>query len=138
LGGCRVLRRHDKILICRELSAVAAPRPLAPGQDVVWDGRFRVALDPAAPEGLMLGALGADASAIAQDPVMAKDEGKSAAPRLPAIIRAVLPALRDAKGVVAVPALGYFKCCRREAGMAACRAEFQPIRSLTGAGFRIV
>jgi tRNA(Ile)-lysidine synthase len=138
LGGCLILRRREKILICREPSAVAAPIPLAPGQEVCWDGRFRVALDPRAPDELLLGALGADASMIARELAEAKEWGKSAALRLPAVVRATLPALRDAKGVVAVPSLGYFKCCRKETKTAACRVEFGPIRSLTGAGFTIV
>jgi len=58
--------------------------------------------------------------------------------RLPAAVRATLPTLRDSKGVVAVPGLGYFKRCREEAETAACRTEFWPVRSLTGAGFTIV
>jgi len=132
LGGCRILRLRGRIYVCRELAAVEAPRPLAPGQETRWDGRFQVALGPAAPAGLALGALGGDAC------VVAREQRKTAALRLPAAVRATLPALRDSKGVVAVPALGYFKGCREEAEMAACRTEFRPIRSLTGAGFTIV
>jgi tRNA(Ile)-lysidine synthase len=137
LGGCLIWPRRTgkeraKILIVREPAAVAEPVPLAPGQRARWDGRFRVTLDPAAPAGLWLGALGADAPAIA------REQRNSGALRLPSVVRATQPALRDAKGVVAVPMLGYFKCCRREAETAACRAEFGPIRSLTGAGFTIV
>ncbi|HEX3972999.1 MAG TPA: tRNA lysidine(34) synthetase TilS [Stellaceae bacterium] len=132
LGGCLIRRWRDQILIVREPAAVAEPVPLAPGQSTRWDGRFQVTLDAAAPAGLRLGALGADTAAIA------REQRNSAALRLPAVVRATQPALRDAKGVVAVPMLGYFKCCRREAETAACRAEFGPIRSLTGAGFTIV
>ena len=132
LGGCVVLWRRGKILVCREPAAVAVPRPIAPGEAVLWDGRFRVALGAAAADGLMLGALGADA------PLIAREQRKSAA-LLPAAVRATLPTLRDSKGVVAVPSLGYFKDCRDEAETAAaCRVEFRPIRSLTGAGFTIV
>lgn len=163
LGGCLILsrrgprRERDKILICREPAVVEASRQLAPGENTRWDGRFRVTLDPAAPAGLALGALGADTPAIARDPLFAQEGGKSAfaqeggksaALRLPSLVRATQPALRDAKGVVAVPTLGYFKCCRREAETEACliefgpsqfcRVEFRPIRSLTGAGFTIV
>jgi tRNA(Ile)-lysidine synthase len=132
LGGCHIRKRRGGILVCREPVAVAAPLPLAPGMAVRWDGRFWAALDAAAPDGLMLGALGADA------PATVREVEKTAALRLPAAVRATLPTLRDSKGVVAVPALGYFKCCREEAWKAACRIEFRPIRSLTGAGFTIV
>jgi tRNA(Ile)-lysidine synthase len=131
LGGCLVLRRRGRILVCREPAAVAGPRPIAPGEAMRWDGRFQVALGAAAADGLILGALGADA------PLIAREQRKSAA-LLPAAVRAALPALRDSKGVVAVPSLGYFKDCRDEAEMAACRVEFRPVRPLTGAGFTIV
>jgi tRNA(Ile)-lysidine synthase len=130
LGGCLILQRRGRILVCRELAAVAAPRPLAPGEAVRWDGRFWVSLADTAPATLTLGALGADGPAIA------RGLRKSATLHLPAAVRASLPTLRDSKGVVAVPALGYFKSCRAEAE--ACRIEFRPIRSLTGAGFTIV
>jgi len=132
LGGCLILRRRGKVLVCREPAAVAAPCPVAPGEALRWDGRFWIALDPAAAEGLMLGALGTDA------PMVAREQRKTAALRLPAAVLASLPTLRDSKGVVAVPSLGYFKSCRDEAEAAACRIEFRPVRSLTGAGFTIV
>lgn len=138
LGGCLILNRRGRILVCREPAAVAAPSPIAPGEALRWDGRFWIALGAAAPERLTVGALGADAPMIAREPMLAKERGKSAALRLPAAVRATLPTLRDSKGVVAVPGLGYFKRCREEAEMAACRTEFRPIRSLTGAGFTIV
>jgi tRNA(Ile)-lysidine synthase len=138
LGGCLILKRRGKILVCREPAAIAAPCPLVPGHTVRWDGRFWVALDAAAPAGWVLGSLGADAPMIAREPLFVKERGKSATLRLPAAVRASVPALRDSKGVVAAPALGYFKCCREEAMTAACRIEFRPVRSLTGAGFIIV
>ena len=132
LGGCLVLRRRGKILVCREPAAIAVPQPIAPGTVLRWDGRFRVALGAGAAHGLTLGALGADA------PKIAREQRKTAALPLPATVRASLPTLRDSKGVVAVPVLGYFKGCRDEAEAAACRVEFWPVRSLTGAGFTIV
>jgi len=132
LGGCLILRRQGRILVCREPAAVAAPRPIAPGEVTRWDGRFWIALGAAAPDGLTVGALGADA------PIIAREQRKSAALRLPVALRASVPALRDSKGMVAVPALGYFKRCRKEAETTACRIEFRPVRSLTGAGFTIV
>jgi tRNA(Ile)-lysidine synthase len=131
LGGCLVLRRRGKILVCREPAAVAAPQPIVPGQAVRWDGRFQVALGAAAANGLMLGALGADALLIAR-------EQRKTAALLPAAVRAALPAVRDSKGVVAVPSLGYFKDCRDDAEKAAYRVEFRPVRPLTGAGFTFV
>lgn len=133
LGGCLVLRRRGRVLICREPAAVAAPLVPVPGRAAAcWDGRFRIELEAGAPGGLSFGALGAAAATIAR--------GRPAAvlARIPAAARASLPALHDAKGVVAVPALGYFDENRKEAMMAAYRMQFRPTRSLTGAGFTIV
>jgi tRNA(Ile)-lysidine synthase len=132
LGGCLVLPRRGRILVCREPAAVAAPVPVRPGPEIRWDGRFGLGLDDAAPAGLWLGALGRDSAAVA------RDCGDAAVAAIPAAARPSLPALRTAKGVVAVPALGYFKRCSQEAMTAARRVRFRPNRPLTGAGFTIV
>jgi tRNA(Ile)-lysidine synthase len=131
LGGCLIVPRRGRVLVCREPAAVAAPMSVPPGATRCWDGRFQLVLDAAAPAGLSLGALGSDRAAAA------RRAPKSALARVPPAARATLPALRDAKGVVAVPGLEYFEDCRQEA-KAACRVQFRPIRSLTGAGFAIV
>src|SRR6185312_9763260 len=59
LGGCRVVPRRGGLLVCREAAAAAPPVPAPPGATVYWDGRFALYLPPTAPEGLLLGALGA-------------------------------------------------------------------------------
>jgi tRNA(Ile)-lysidine synthase len=132
LGGCLVLSQRGKILICREPAVVAAPVPVLPDGRTRWDGRFQLSLDPGASAPLWLGALGRDGVAIR------RESRKTAIAAIPAAARPSLPALCDAKGVVAVPALGYFKCCSQEALMAARQLQFRPNRPLTGAGFTIV
>ncbi|HEY3919145.1 MAG TPA: tRNA lysidine(34) synthetase TilS [Stellaceae bacterium] len=132
LGGCLVLARRGRILICREPAAVAAPAVLVPGMETRWDGRFAVALDRTGPAGLWVAALGREAAAVA------RVASAAALARIPAAARLSLPALCDAKGVVAVAALGYFEQSREEAMMAACQMQFRPTRPLTGAGFTIV
>lgn len=131
LGGCLILPRRGKLLICREPAAVAPPRPAAPGATTRWDGRFSLALD-AASDDLSLGALGADAPVIlnAVQPLVLAG--------IPPAVRTTLLTLRDTNWVVAVPALGYFSPRRPEATAAAIRAAFRPTRPLAGAGFRIV
>ncbi len=125
LGGCRILPRRAGLILCREPAAVAAPVAGVPGGSVQWDGRFRLTLSLAAPTGVRLGALGdrcPEAAALAS---------------LPAAVRATLPALCDAAGVLAVPALGYDRDPKRPlAGFG--RLFFNPTRPLTGAGFRVV
>lgn len=128
LGGCRVLPRRGGVLICREPSAIAPPMPAPPGETVSWDGRFRMRLPATATQGLMLGALG---STVLE-----------AAERLPAAVRASLPALRDHKEVVAVPPLRYvrdgFDGDLWLSGRAAYTLLLRPTRPLTGAGFTVV
>ncbi len=105
LGGCRVLPRRGRLLVVREARNLPALR-LCAGQTLLWDGRFEVALRRAAGGGaaakMALGPLG----------TAGWTEVRAAAPacargRIPAPARAALPALRDAKGVLAVPQLGY-------------------------------
>jgi tRNA(Ile)-lysidine synthase len=95
LSGCRVLPRREGILICREAAAVAPPIPALPGENVHWDGRFRISVPATAPLGLTIGALGTAPLSL--------PPGQ----KTPAVIRETLPAVRDDRGVVAVPPLDY-------------------------------
>jgi tRNA(Ile)-lysidine synthase len=105
LGGCRVLPRRGRLLVVREARNLPAVQLLA-GQNLLWDGRFEVALSRVAGRRvaveLELGPLG----------TAGWTEVRAAAPararsRIPAPARAALPALRDVKGVLTVPQLGY-------------------------------
>ncbi len=129
LGGCRVLPRRGRVLVCRELEATAAPVPAPPGGEAVWDNRFVLRLGRDAPAGLMLGALGAGAEGAA-----AAGEG----PLLPAAVRPSLPALRDGAGLLTVPHL-----CYRRPGTPFGRSGdlalyFRPARPLTHGWFTVV
>ena len=105
LGGCRVLPRRGRLLVVREVRSLPVAQ-LHAGQSLLWDGRFEVALRRVAGRGasaeLEFGPLGTAgwAEARAAAPVAAMG-------RIPAPARAALPALRDAKGVLTVPHLGY-------------------------------
>ena len=55
LGGCRVLPRRGRVLVCREPEAAAAPVPAPPGGEAAWDNRFVLRLGQDAPGGLTLG-----------------------------------------------------------------------------------
>jgi len=123
LGGCRILPRQGRVLICREPEAVAPPVATVPGREVHWDGRFCLYLPAAAPAGLIFGALGA---------------GRLGAGGLPAAVRAGLPALRDDRSVAAVPALGYVREGFGAGWLAAATLSFRPSRPLSGAGFTVV
>lgn len=128
LGGCRLLPRGSGILVCREAVSVAPPMAVAPGGRLRWDGRFAITLPATAPDGLVVGALAGDAPRLAA-------AGFGA--HLPAVVRATLPALRDAAGVAAVPTLGYVRDTDQVGalGTAAC---FNPTRPLTRPRFTVV
>lgn len=132
LGGCLILPRRHRLLICREPVAVAPPEALIPGIRTRWDGRFQLELDATGPTGLTLGALGDDLAKIRQD------QGVSLPDAIPAAALPALPALRDGGGVVAVPALGYVSPRRPDVAQVTTRLKFCPARPLTGGGFRIV
>lgn len=128
LGGCRILVRRARMLVCRELAAVAPPVPAPPGEQVDWDGRFTIILPATAPAGLSVGALGEDAPHLA-----AAGFGAD----LPSVVRATLPALRDPAGVVAVPALGYARDADRPPNWRVT-LYFKPTRPLARGRFTVV
>jgi len=125
LGGCRVLPRRGRILVCREPAAVAPPVAAAPGAAVRWDGRFLLQLPPTAPAGLRLGAL------------RAAPEAAKMRSDVPPAARATLPALGDDAGIVAVPHLDY----RRNdtaAALLGVTLGFRPTRPLARGDFTVV
>jgi tRNA(Ile)-lysidine synthase len=120
LGGARLEPRRGGILVCREAVALAPPVPAPPGAVVAWDGRFVLSLPPEAPPGLTLGALGRE-----------RGPWSAGLPAIPSPARESLPALRDGRGVAAVPQLGYGRGSMAAWGL----LRFRPRRSLTAAAF---
>lgn len=128
LGGCRVLRRRGRLLICREPSAMEAARPACGG--AIWDGRFRLDVERALPDDVSIAALGSDGWRR-----IASDVAEPAKSGIPVPVRPTLPALWDLDGVLAVPHLKY----RRRPSHAGTRDgfafEFQPARPVGAAAF---
>jgi tRNA(Ile)-lysidine synthase len=131
LGGCLILPRRGRILVCREPAAMAPAVAALPGARARWDDRFALDLGPGG-AGLRLGALGHEAVTVLAD------AAPGACARVPAAAQASLPALHDAKGVVAVPALEYVSKSWPEAAPGGARLIFSPKRALTDGGFTIV
>jgi tRNA(Ile)-lysidine synthase len=121
LGGCRIVPYRGALLVCREAKAVAAPVAVRPGESVNWDGRFSLTLAPNAPGGLSLGALGA-----------VKVNG--ARRELPAVARIGIAALRDNRGIIAVPSLGF----GGDGSVAPEAVLLRTTRPATGAGVKVV
>jgi tRNA(Ile)-lysidine synthase len=119
LGGAIIEPRRGKLLVRREAAAAAPPVPAPPGARVSWDGRFVLDMPAQAPAGLSLGALGQE-----------RGPWSEALLAIPAPARPSLPALRDGKGVAAVPHLAYGR-----AGIPAFVLRFRPVRSLTAPPF---
>ncbi|MGH6946407.1 MAG: tRNA lysidine(34) synthetase TilS [Kiloniellales bacterium] len=131
LGGCRFLPWHGRLLVTREARALPSLTLLAE-QRLVWDGRFEAGLErrPADARGTVsLGALGsADLAALKR----AVDG--SLWDSIPAAARAVLPALRDRRGLLAVPALSFFRSRAVETALS-CR--FWPPQGLSPDSFTV-
>jgi tRNA(Ile)-lysidine synthase len=125
LGGCRVLPHRGALLVCREAVGMAPPVPVRPGEKVNWDGRFNLSLSRDAPDGLFLGALG-------------PEKVNEAARVLPAAARFGIAALRDERGIIAVPALGYRRGGGAADGFAPDAMLLRTSRPATGAGIKVV
>ncbi|HKF73638.1 MAG TPA: tRNA lysidine(34) synthetase TilS [Stellaceae bacterium] len=129
LGGCQLAPAGARVLVCRELAEIEGPVALSPGKATVWDGRFRVAAVPSCPAGISVTALGPDRQALPPGALRRLR-------KLPGAARATLPVLRDASGLVEVPALGWVRGNVHSSGIA--QITFRPSRGLTPVGFTVV
>jgi tRNA(Ile)-lysidine synthase len=122
LAGCRILPWQGGLLICREPQRSAEVTALRPGAPVLWDGRFRLELNGAAPA-LVVRALGrGDTRALGQ-------VGRT----LPAPVRPSLPSLWRGEQLVAVPHLGIVLPPLADHAIVGVR--FNPASPLAGAPF---
>ncbi|CAA7620888.1 tRNA(Ile)-lysidine synthase [Candidatus Terasakiella magnetica] len=131
LGGCRVVpEKSGRVLICREPAKMEAMVSLSAGNDVFWDGRFRVRCSSDLPPGYGLGGLGGEGwrkiTALVKPARL---------PAVPAAARPSLPALYGEDGISAVPHLGYN---RGDAGECPVVLEAAPAIRLTMAGRLLV
>jgi len=129
LGGCRFVVWRERILVLRELAAAAAPVRLNPGESLLWDGRFRVALPVAADRPIVVGHLGQ--AGVAEFNRLAPGSPHHTLPRL---LHPILPAVWDEDGVVAVPQFAFLR--HRAAGVP--EIGFRPINPVTRAAFTVV
>jgi tRNA(Ile)-lysidine synthase len=125
LGGCRVLPRGERLLIARE-PAAAPSLPVKPGERLLWDGRFRIALGRHI-GAAALGPLGTEGWRQVKPAVSAV-----VARTIPAAARAALPTLSDASGVMAVPHLGFARVPNAVRG-----CGFAPKNALTPVRFTV-
>lgn len=126
LGGCRLVPWRGRILVLRERGRAAERVVVTPGARLLWDRRFAVRLPASAPAAVTVGCLGG-AGAAELRPELRRSS-------LPPLVRPLLPAAWDAKGLLAVPHLGW----RRDAAGAVPKIEFYPSQPLTSADFTVV
>lgn len=129
LGGCRFVAWRGRWLVLRELAAACGPVRVMPGTSLVWDRRFQIALPATAAGPLTLDYLGAAGAAL-----LGRRTRRRPPAGVPPLLHAILPALRDETGILAVPHLGY----RRDGVGLLPKLAFRPVQSLSDAGFAVV
>ncbi len=96
-------RRAGSYLVLREAAAIAAePVALAPGEEALWDHRFRIRLAGDTAPGTVM-ALGQAGLAL----LRRERAHELALPALPAPVRPTLPSLWQEGRLAAVPHLGF-------------------------------
>lgn len=136
LGGCRILPRGGKrpsFLVARERRGLEV-LPLVPGQTLNWDGRFDLTLGRnAAAAKLKVGPLGAH-------PIAGDSPIRTLVAAIPAAARPGLPALSDAKGLLAVPHLAYQRPGQRPGAdaLSVVKCRFAPKNGLSPGTFTVV
>jgi tRNA(Ile)-lysidine synthase len=128
LARCRLIPEGDACLIVRETRGIDSVRAGANTKRIAaWDGRFDLALAARGP--VEIAGLGAPGWAE----IVARAPGLRATD-IPYAARLALPALRDRRGVLAVPSLGYGRVrSRKKAAIAAYRPERPPAAAIFAA-----
>ncbi len=129
LGGCHFVVWRKRILVMREPAAAADPVRLTPGESLLWDGRFRVALPIAAGKPVVIGYLGQ--AGVAEFKQLTPDSPQRSLPRL---LWPILPSIWDESGIAAVPQLGY----ARDRAAVVPEIAFRPVNPMTRASFTVV
>lgn len=102
LAYCRILRRRNRWLICREAIS-AAPAKLESGRSLLFDDRF-LAILRAPIEGLSIAPLDEE-QLLSANLLTPKEKNR----KLPAAVKLSLPALYRSETLIAVPHLGLYQ-----------------------------
>jgi tRNA(Ile)-lysidine synthase len=99
LHGCVVARDGTGVVIFREAAAVAGEAPLRPA--MLWDGRFQLQAPFADTAGMIVTRVGAAAWRAMAETMTPPD--------IQPHVRAALPMIADAHGIVAIPNAGFIR-----------------------------
>lgn len=127
LGGCLWRAGHAHVTVSREVRNLPSPMPLHEGATFLWDGRFLVR--GGGGEGLAILPV---AALTSTDMLPLRPLRRALG--LPAAAAAVLPAIRDLEGLLAVPHLGY----ARSGWTAPFSAVFRPRHALSPVPFAAI
>jgi tRNA(Ile)-lysidine synthase len=132
LGGCRLLRRADRLLVCREAGAIGHVLEPAAGVWQRWDGRFAIRATGEL-GGLSVRRLGEAGwrRRAGLEPAVAVLPGA----RPPAVVEPSLPAVWRDDRLLAVPTLGLI--APDQIGRFIICARFRPRHPLAGAPFAV-
>lgn len=125
LGGCLIECAAGKVSLFREQTNCIQSVGLASGEQMIWDGRFRVSFTSVYYQTLTVAKLGA---AGWRKLVAANSQLRGTA--LPYAVRLGLPAFFHEDEPVAVPHLGYWGKGGNAAAISRLEAEFCPARGL--------
>lgn len=115
LGGCRIVRDEDKVLVLREAGRTGLSEiVLKPGECGLWDNRYRVSLGPDSRGAVHVRALGLQGYGQLRARL-----GQALA--LPEFAADGIVSFWNEESVLAVPPLNF---CAPEGESARCRAEF--------------
>jgi tRNA(Ile)-lysidine synthase len=127
LAGCLVTPRGPTIHVAREARGLEPAVALAAGEDVSWDRRFHLSRVQGRRPSLVVAAIGIEGWRAAR--------GAIGAAGLRFDVGMTLPGLWDAKGLRAIPHLGYERRADAARGVRIC---FRPAQPLAGAVFSVV
>lgn len=134
LGGCRVLRRGDYLLVVREAGRCPVVN-LQEGASTLWDSRYGIDLRrplKGKPRRCTIQALG--------DTGWAKIRDENLLPlayQLPRAARAALPALYLGNTIAAVPHLGYARETSKSPGVLHANVRFMPAKPASSVVFPV-
>lgn len=135
LGRCLLVARGPHLLVCRERRDFPAPRLLFPGDELLWDGRFRLSVIAPRKNAVRL-----YVRPLRRDDwrVLCSNSAKLVEYVPPALVRGTLPILSDDRGLAIAPHFDYVRDDLASTGRVIARAVWRPRQCVTGPGYFLV